>query len=129
MCRPKNKYQRIRVSELLPVVLSGLLFAWFTRCMTIASRWNCSMRFVDMCSVNEGCMINLLCTSIDHLTGVLYNEDSQMVNNLRANSRTCESLPGMNTSYLHTFFISSLYPQRWFLEIGVQQFSYVIHHI
>jgi len=51
-------------------------------------------------------MFNLLCISIDHLTGVLYNDDSQMVNNLMANGRTCESLPGVNTSYLHTFFIS-----------------------
>jgi len=48
-------------------------------------------------------MINLLCILIDHLTGVLYNEDSQTVNNLMANGRTCESLAGVITSYLHTF--------------------------
>ena len=48
-------------------------------------------------------MINLLCILIDHLAGVIYNEDSQTVNDLMANGRTCESLPGVITSYTHIF--------------------------
>jgi len=48
-------------------------------------------------------MINLLCISIDHLAGVLYNEYSQTVKDLLANGRTCESLPGVNTSYSNVY--------------------------
>jgi hypothetical protein len=48
-------------------------------------------------------MINLLCILIDHLTGILYNDDSQTVNDLMANGRTCESLPGVNTSYFNVY--------------------------
>src|SRR5436309_2569751 len=109
ICMPKSTYQRLRVNEWPPVVLSRLLFAWFTRCMTVASRWNCSMCFVDMCSVNEGCMINLLCTLIDHLTGVLYNDDSQTVNDLMANGRACESCQARTRpTCIHFHFIITL---------------------
>jgi hypothetical protein len=66
------------------------------------------MRFVDMYSVNEGCMINLLCISIDHLTGILYNDDSQTVDDLMANGRACESLPGVNTSYSNVYFLDEI---------------------
>jgi hypothetical protein len=45
---------------------------------------------------------------IDHLAGVLYNEDSQTVNNLMANGRTCESLPGVITSYYDECFLSEI---------------------
>jgi hypothetical protein len=103
-------------------------------------------------------MINLLCISIDHLAGVLYNEYSQTVKDLLANGRTCESLPGVNTSYsnvyidfldeietssflphpgqMHllripykTFLFYELFSQRCFHEIAVEQFSYVIHRV
>jgi len=53
-------------------------------------------------------MINLLCTSIDHLTGILYNDDSQTVNDLMAYGRACESLPGMNTSYFNVYFLDEI---------------------